>query len=251
MRRLLLCLACLAAACYDGPYGEPAGAPEPPPVTTSLAELRRLYRGEPVTLRTPIVVAGRVTTSDRSGNFYRTLLVESQGGALELLAGLDALCNDYPVGALLTLRLEGLTLDERFGVLQAGRAATAAATYSLDYLGSQAALDRCLFRHAEPLEAVEPLRLRIDELTPACCGRLVRIDGLRYAPEEAVAESCWSGYRRFADAEGGAVFTYVRAYADFADEELPYGRCSLVGILQRDASGRYLLKLRDAKDCLP
>lgn len=252
MRRLLwlLCCAGVAAGCYDGPFaGRDEPRREPPAATTSLAGLRRLYAGEPVTIRSEVVVAGRVTADDRGGNFYRSLVIEADGAALELLAGLDLLCNDYPVGTHLTLRLEGLALDERYGVLRAGVPVAA----GIDGLASRAALDRHLFRDGRTPEPPEPLTLLASELHPSLCGRLVRLDGLRYAPEEAVAESCWSGYRRFADEAGRFIHTYVRPYAGFASAELPFGRCSLTGILQYDASGndgagRYLLKLRDATD---
>ncbi len=72
---------------------------------------------------------------------------------------------------------------------------------------------------------------------------------LRYEPEE-LDEASWAGYRRFVDQSGRAIHTYVSEYADFARREPPAGRCILRGILQYDdARGRYLLKLRDERDC--
>lgn len=63
----------------------------------------------------------------------------------------------------------------------------------------------------------------------------------------------WAGYKRFTDAGGAEIYTYVRNYAGFAGEEVPAGKsCSLTGILQYDdaGKGRYLLKLRDENDCM-
>ena len=76
------------------------------------------------------------------------------------------------------------------------------------------------------------------------------IDGVRYTPEDLSAAT-WAGYKRFTDADGNAVYTYVRRYARFADAEVPAGTVSLTGILQYDAAGdgRYILKLRDENDC--
>ena len=76
------------------------------------------------------------------------------------------------------------------------------------------------------------------------------IDGVRYTPEDLSAAT-WVGYKRFTDADGNAVYTYVRRYARFADAEVPAGTVSLTGILQYDAAGdgRYILKLRDENDC--
>lgn len=62
-----------------------------------------------------------------------------------------------------------------------------------------------------------------------------------------------AGYKRFTDAGGAEIYTYVRNYAEFAGEEVPAGKsCSLTGILQYDdaGKGRYLLKIRDENDCM-
>lgn len=73
---------------------------------------------------------------------------------------------------------------------------------------------------------------------------------LSYTPED-LTPGTWAGYKRFTDDVGAAVYTYVRSYARFADDEVPVGRCTLTGILQYDATGegRYILKLRDENDC--
>ena len=95
----------------------------------------------------------------------------------------------------------------------------------------------------------EPALRTIGGLEPRMCGTLVRIEGLRYEPEE-LTPSQWAGYKRFTDAEGREIRTYVRTYADFAEEEVPIGAVALTGILQLDGK-EYILKLRDENDCRP
>ena len=251
LRRLWPAAMLLATGCYDSGFGSPGTGDPSPAMNIPLTELQRLYVGKPVTIDNELIVAGRVTTSDRSGNFYRSLVIESEEGALEIMAGLDALHNDYPVGSLLTLRLKGLAIGRSYGIIQAGRLAEAGSS-RVGYIGSQAALDRCLYRGPEPLAAPEPRRLTLAELQLSHCGLLVRIEGLHYAPV-GLEERCWAGYHRFADADGNALFTNVSDYADFADGEVPYGSCTLTGILQHSSweGGRYLIKLRDATDYRP
>lgn len=249
MRRMLLGAAVLLAGCYDSSFGDRPQATEPVPSTTTISELRARFEGTAITVESEATVSGRVTTCDRSGNFYRTLCIESDGAGLEIMAGLDHLHNDYPEGSLLTVRLQGWALGESRGILQAGRKPTAASGYPTDYIASRPALDRTIVRHDTPSEPLAPAVRTIGELTPPMCGTLVRIEGLRYAPDE-LSEGHWSGNKRFTDESGAAVYTYVRSYADFADSEVPAGPCSLTGILQRDGD-RYLLKLRDETDCTP
>ena len=76
-----------------------------------------------------------------------------------------------------------------------------------------------LVRSGEALAAPSPAPLVIPALTESRCGTLVRIDGVRYTPEDLSAAT-WAGYKRFTDADGNAA-----------------------------GDGRYILKLRDENDC--
>lgn len=246
--------AALLAACHDGPFDPPLPADNPLPATITIAEVRRLTDGASVTVTNDIAVCGTVTTSDRRYNFYRSLCIESDGAALEFLAGIDRLCVDYPIGCRVTVLLRGLTVGMYRGVLQVGAKSDAGSYYPTTYLASPAAVAAHLVRWDETLLPVVPTRLHIGDLTLARCGTLVRIDGLRFVPDAESAESSaatWAGTHRFCDASGAEVFSYVRSNADFANVEIPVGEGSLVGILQCEGSGdsaRFLLKLRDESD---
>lgn len=251
--RGLLCgavLSLLAAGCYDD-AGTPATTIGTPPATTTLAELRRLYAGRTFRIESDVFVRGRVVTSDRAGNFYRTLVIEEEGAAAELMAGIDGLHNVYPEGCELTVGLRDLALGENNGVLQIGRLPEAGSGYATDYIGSRAALDGHVFR-GDTYAAFRPAVYAVGELKSEMAGRLVRIDGLRYTPE-TVEEATWAGYKRFTDADGNIIRTYTRPYADFANRAIPECEVLLAGILQytagTDGAPRYLLKLRDETDC--
>lgn len=251
MRRLaLLCVALLAAGCYDSRFGERGDDATPEPVTATIRQLREKFAGTTFPVTGDIVVSGRVTTSDYDENFYRTFCIEEDGAGIEVMAGIDHLHNDFPEGCQVTLRLRGLALGESHGVLQAGRMPAAGSGFATDYIGSKAALDAAVTRNGEALKPIVPTLLSPGELTPERCGTLVRIEALSYTPED-LTPGTWAGYKRFTDDVGAAVYTYVRSYARFADDEVPVGRCTLTGILQYDATGegRYILKLRDENDC--
>lgn len=251
MRRLpLLCIALLLAGCYDSRFGERGDGTTTEPVTATIRQLREKYAGTTFPVAGDVVVSGRVTTSDRNENFYRTFCIEDDGAGLEVMAGIDHLHNDFPSGCRVTLRLRGLALGESYGVLQAGRMPAPGSGFATDYIGSKAALDAAVTRSGEVAEPVVPALLAIGELTPALCGTLVRIEALGYTPED-LTPGTWAGYKRFTDGTGAEIYTYVRSYARFADNEVPTGRCTLTGILQYDAAGdgRYILKLRSEDDC--
>lgn len=250
MRGPVLIAAMLLAGCYDSSFGGRGEAPTPEPATTTIAYLRSRFAGTTFRVTGDIVVRGTVTTSDRAGNFFRTLCIEDGGAGLEVMAGTDHLHNEFPPGCRVTLRLKGLALGESRGVLQAGRMPAPGSGYPTDYIGSPAAVGACLTRDGETLLAVTPAVFTVGALTPARCGTLVRIEGVSYTPE-ALTSGAWAGSKRFCNAAGEAVYTYVRPGADFAADEVPAGVCSLTGILQTDDAGRFILKLRDANDCTP
>ncbi len=240
----------LLGGCYDSGFSERDDGAAAEPATSTIRELCELYQGTPFVVGSDVVVSGRVTTSDSAGNFFRTFCIEQDGAGIEVMAGVDHLHNDYPVGCRVTLRLKGLALGQSYGVLQAGRTPAAGSGFATDYLGSKPALDAAVTRNGKELTPLSPTLLTLAEVTPAHCGTLVQIGGLRYDPDELGAAT-WAGYKRFTDASGAEIYTYVRSYAGFADKEVPIMSCTLRGILQRDATGnRFILKLRDEGDCV-
>lgn len=237
----------LLAGCYDSSFREAAAGGSGPPVTLTVRQLCDSYVGTTFPVTGDIVLAGTVTACDKGGNFYRSFCIEDEGAGLEIMAGIDRLYNDYPVGCRITLRLKGLAVGRSRGVIQIGRMPAAGSGYATDYIASKPAIDASIIRSDTQLQPLSPVVLGIDELTPDACGRLVRIDGLRYAPEN-LSPGTWAGLKRFTDRKGAEIHTYVRNYARFADEEIGAGYRSLTGILQREDSGRYLLKPRDETD---
>ena len=120
--------ALLLTGCYDSRFGEPDDDGEGKPATETIAALRDRYAGTPFTVTGDIVVTGRVASCDRAENFYRTLCICDAEAGLEVMAGIDHLHNDFPIGSRVTLSLRGLAVAESRGVLQAGRPPPEAAT---------------------------------------------------------------------------------------------------------------------------
>lgn len=250
MRRLaLLCVALLAAGCYDSRFGERGDDATPEPVTATIRQLREKFAGTTFPVTGDIVVSGRVTTSDYDENFYRTFCIEEDGAGIEVMAGIDHLHNDFPEGCHVTLRLRGLALGESHGVLRPADARRRKRFRDRLHRVESGA-GRSGDPQREALEPIAPTLAVARELTPERCARwcgsglwatLPKTLRPGHGPDTSVSR----------DDTGAAVYTYVRSYARFADDEVPVGRCTLTGILQYDATGegRYILKLRDENDC--
>ena len=64
--------------------------------THTIAELVAMYKVEnPMKIKDDIVIAGKVSTSDRTGNFYRSFYIQDETGGIEIKIGKTGLYNDY------------------------------------------------------------------------------------------------------------------------------------------------------------
>lgn len=176
----------------------------------------RAVRGYAVRIVQDIVVAGRVTTSDEAGNFFRSVVLQEDGTGVELMAGLDDLFRVYPPGCRIAVRLQGLAMCRRFGVVQIGTM-PAAGDYAVEAIGVRALLDR--YVACETVDVLRPVPriVAFDELAPDMCGCLVQIEDLTPLPsEEDPTDWKWEGYRLFEDRAGNRIATYTSTYARYA-----------------------------------
>lgn len=253
VRRLLTAAvaAILFCGCYDR-FDAPQKEIDMPAPNISISALHAFWRGNALTVDEDIIIRGQVTSSDRAGNFYRTFTIVDPTGGAEILAGITDIFNIYPVGSSVDILLNGCAIDEQNGVLQIGLPAESYDYGNLLYLQSKVNLDK----HIISSGAVESLSipvLRYYDLNESLCGAPVTIERLVFTPTEGNS-GCWSGYARFEDSNGNAIYTDTSSYADFADEEVPRGEVALTGILQygtvsREIGKQFILKMRSSEDC--
>lgn len=259
------CIALLSAlllcACgYDdfGPY-EPGRKP-PPADNADIGDIAAVYNGTPVTVQDDLVLSGRVTADDRSGNFYRVFMMEDATGAIEVRAGSYDLHNVFPVGRRVFIHLRGLVIGAYNGVLQVGLPPIAGSGFQTDYFGVPAVVQRYVVVGDER-DLPQPAAVFIADLDEGMCGRLVRIENVTSVadgsttlavPFTGPGSKPQTGYRIFADAWGNEIAVVTSGYADFAGAPLPAGAVSLTGILSKGKTdtGRemYMIRMRDGQD---
>lgn len=235
------------AGCSKG-YDPPA-EPYAPAPTLTVAELKSLYNGRLLEIREPMVVAGRVTSSDEERNIYHSLSIEQEGEAIELLVSQERLSSIYPTGCRVVLSLEGLALDRRDGVIRVGCTSSLYESIYVEAIAARSILDQHLFRLDDPLVEPEPQLLTLEEVEEERCGAFVRVEQLIHAPE-GEEEGILEGTHRFFDAWGRPIYTTVSSYARFSSVKIPQGPLALQGILRRRGSA-YEITLRYATDIEP
>ena len=213
-----------------------------------------------VTISNNVVVVGRVTSSDSEDNFYGSLVVEDESGAVEVMIGSSNLTARYPEGLLIALRLKGCYADYSRGVLQVGSEAPEYEYYRVGNLISPERVDDVVVRSLD-VEPIEPIQTSIAELRSSMCGRLVELRGLSLMDSssidtlygEELSRAIWRGYSMFRDACGDTIAIYTSDYARYAEHRIPHDSVNIIGILQRDkyrgGSECYYLKMRYEADC--
>lgn len=217
----------------------------------SIAELHQRWNGKTIEIEQDLAISGRVTSSDRAGNFYRTFTIADHSGGAEVWAGAYDLYNIYPIGCEVIIRLNGCAMTEQEGVLQIGLPAAGWQYSAIDYFQSSVSRDRHILRSAN-CETISIPVLKCSQLRTSECGMPVTVEGLVRCTEE---DDClWEGYVRFEDSKGGCIYTTTSSYADFAQETLPDGRVAITGILRfgtvpQEPQKQFILKMRSREDC--
>lgn len=211
------------------------------------------YAEEGVKIVEPILFGGTVTANDLSGNFYRSLVVEDETGGVEIRLGLYDLGALYPIGCRVVVSAHGLSVARYDGALSLG-------STLYEWSGGRVepiAPRNEIFERVRVVDKGSPLMPTthtIGALTTQMCGRLTRIEGLRYIGEEPSWGKTDYGSeadRLFADAEGREVLVRTSRYADFADHNIPTTELSISGILycgRLHGEDIFVLKMRDLSD---
>lgn len=249
---ILLAIVLLACGCYDRHNSGEVEFHES--ANCTLAALRSLGAEGCCTINSELICVGRVTSSDREGNFYRTLFIEDESGGAEILLGTYNIASQYPVGLQIALRLNGTAVVVEDGVVRVGLPPQSFDSSPRE-MEAQAVIDRHIVRGTS-IEAPTPHTYHISELEMAMCGRLIRIENLHYSPELSKEGETVVGYRAFSDNESNTVYIYVSDYASFADMAIPTEIEAVEGILSYEAVGggagrQYVIKPRSKDDFTP
>lgn len=171
---------------FTGKYGEP----DPYKVWTdddfkdcsfiTIKQLKDMYvDDEPVKLSENLVIKGQVTTSDQSGNFYRSFYIQDESAGIEIKIGKTGLYNDYKLGQWVYIRCKNLVLGSYEGAKQLGWE-DLSGDYESAYMDVQLIIDQHIFR-GKLDTPVEPVVVEESQLKSADFqGKYVTIKDLSY-----------------------------------------------------------------------
>lgn len=93
------------------------------PVNATIADLKAKINANglnPTRIDQDLTISGIVVADDRSGNFYKQIVLQDETGGIPVLINRGSLYNDYPIGRKVYIRCKGLTLATYGDFIQLG-----------------------------------------------------------------------------------------------------------------------------------
>jgi hypothetical protein len=231
---------------YDTP---PSGGKDPDiEVNCTVAQLLARYPGSSFYINEDLVVKAIVTADDKSGNFYKQIIIQDSTAGIALLLEGSNIFTDYPIGRRVFIKLKGLHLVQYRGLFQL--AASIAPDGSFNGIPT-ALYDRFILKGTY-FHEVAPKVVSISQLNSSYQNQLIQLNNVEFQSSDAGqpfadAFNKQSVSRVIKNCTGGSIETYNSGYANFANHLTPTGNGTLVAIYSVYNTDGQLL-LRDESD---
>ena len=227
-----LCLALLLCGCdYES---------TPTAEHISIAYLRQHYTYYSIPITQPWYITGRVTSCDREGNFYKTIVVEDATNSIEINVNDRQLHLTTPWCSTIELYIEGMWLGAYGRSFVIGAEPTG--TFPVDDLDARDFAHRLRVVNTSDT-LYRPTPRKIGQLTRKDNQRWVIFDSVQFTSDEI--DQSWgcdtaTTFRHVICPTGETLRVATSAYAMWRNAKLPEGSGSIDGILYY-RSGNYEL----------
>lgn len=249
---LLLLMAGGFSSCIHDDFDQPpVGGTDPNlTVTTTIADLKAMYTGTRIQITDSLIISGIVVADDKSGNFYKAIVIQDTTAGILLRMDQSNLYADYPVGRKVYVNLYGLYMGEYGGLIQLGGAPTVGSTTEVDYIPS-ALFDKHVIK-ATLNNPVTPIPVTIDMLDNSYQNMLIRIDNvevMKQDTDKTYADALLQQSRNVnvSDCAGNMIIMRSSGYATFAGQPLPNGNGSITAVYSVFGTDKQLI-IRDTYD---
>ncbi len=249
-----LCTVLHFSSCVDHDFDNPPQLTDELDFTanSSIAELKSYYvSGQFVTIPADLRIHAVVVADDRSGNFYKTIVIQDSTGGIELKINQTGIYSSFPIGMKVGIKCKGLTLGDYNGLIQIGLGTYLNGTFTNLSGIEPSLLGQYVFKGPKN-QPVVPHKRTINTLTAQDVSTLVSLDAIEFKRTEIG--------KTFADVVGGAssnllltdcskneIILRSSNFADFASKTVPDSNGTVVGILGKYRTDVQLF-IRDLND---
>ena len=216
--------------------------------TKTIAEVKTAYANNSATITDDIIIEGYVSSSDESGNVYKTIYLQDapENPTQGLVVSVDAVSTytSYPQGSKVYIKLKGLAFGKYGNVLQVGYMNVDPVT-NKDTFGRipEKLVGNHLVRSCAPKAKIVPKVITLSQLSSSIdplIGALVQVNNAEFPVNllcNVYAPNGTTVNRQLVDPtkttpENKRVVRNS-GYATFASEQLPSGNGTFIGILSR------------------
>lgn len=263
----LLALASLFifSSCVKQDFDEPPAEGTDPDieVNSDIAEIKTYFQaGNYVQIDEDLVFSAVVVADDRSGNFFRNLVLEDETGGIQLRFNFTDLHNNYPIGRRLFIKAKDMYISDFNGTLQLG------AGVEEDASGNPIGIDGIPLALADKFilkgqwnQDLEPTTKRVDQLNEDDISTLIKLENVQFragalgetfainfTDDETGEQIMQTVNHDLTSCQGDApIIVRTSGFADFANTPLPQGSGSIVGIYSVFGSDKQLF-IREIED---
>lgn len=242
-------------ACVKTEFDQPpvGGDGQDIPTNTSIMALKALHEssGGFDLIADDLVIGGTVVMDDRTGNYYKTIVIQDSTGGIEVKFSNGYLYNRYPVGRKIYIRCKGLMLTDYNDLIQLVGGVVVENGQSTD-IGITENQERTQIVRGFLGAAPTPKVVSIAQMNPSLVSTLITLEGVQFAKLDtaqtwADAPSQTSLNRTIQNCGNVELLVRTSGFADFAIQKTPSGKGSITGVLGVYGSD-YQLYIRDLSD---
>lgn len=221
--------------------------------THTIAQLRAMYPGTGYyTINDDVIVAGVVAADDKSGNLYKTIMVQDATGGISVLLNGNNLYADYPIGRKLYIKCKGLILGNYARMIQLGGFIDNSDPASPQLGEIQLTQFNTVLVKGSLGNPVTPRVVTIGQLNESFQSTLVQLDLMNFISADvnqpyADAVNRISVNRTLADISGGTIIVRTSGYARFASDLTSPGTGTVLAMYTQFNNTKQLL-IRDTTD---
>ncbi|MBL0308183.1 MAG: hypothetical protein IPP77_00325 [Bacteroidetes bacterium] len=227
---LLLILASMSSCLKETFDPPPYGGKDPIiDVNFNIDQLKARYAGTNYFINEDLVISAVVVADDKSGNFYKTLIIEDSTTHSGIALSLNSsyLYTNYPIGRHIVIKLRGLFLVSDHNLLKI--VGSIAPDGSFDGIPSPL-LDRFILKGTY-FHDVAPIPVTVSQLNSNIAqyqNSLVELSNVEFQQSDA-GKTYADGYNKISqsrtlkDCNGNSIITYNSGYASFANALTPTG----------------------------
>lgn len=250
----VILLTILVIAACNKTFDEPP-VYEPAVITPdmTIAELKALHKtGSFEVLTEDKTIGGVVVADDRSGQFYKSIVIQDETGGISIKLDGFELYTEYPIGRLVYVKIKGLYLGDYNRMIElGGNVDYSSSSPRLDYIAAPL-IDQYLIKGTLD-NAVQPKIVTVGELNESLQNTLVQLQGYEFSAADTAKTYADPGLSVSAvnftlrSCAGESIILRNSSYADFAGYNVPNGNGAITAIYSVFGTTKQL-NIRDTSD---